>query len=178
MAIPSAHWLQGIRGDKQVFVETGTHRGDGVNAALNAGFPCIYTTEVNPFDHGWCSHRFQHQRDRVHLHLEDSRAFLRKLVPTLTTRAVFWLDAHWCDSGGGRLGDVPLLKELRIIGMRKPAIGHTILIDDARYLTHGPEGFPKSSEIVRAIHAISRRYRIALHPSRDFPRDILVATFA
>lgn len=176
MAMPSAYWLQQIRGDRQVFVETGTHKGDGVRAALNAGFPCIHSVELNPVDYGWSLHRFWHQRDRVHLVHGDSRRFLRKLVPTITTKAVFWLDAHWCDSGVGSVADCPLVAEIKTIGAHALLDVHTIMVDDARYLVNGEEGFPTMEQLCGLLRTINRDYKITLHDSRDFPQDILVAT--
>ena len=176
MAIPSAFWLQQVRGDRQIFVETGTHRGDGVQAALNAGFPCIHSVEVNPVDYGWSMHRFWHHRDRVHLVHGDSRMFLRKLAPTLTTKAVFWLDAHYCASGGGSVEDCPLVDELRAIMAHGLLDVHTIMVDDARYLRDGTEGFPSEIALRKMLLRFNPCYTFQLHDSRDFKQDIFVAT--
>lgn len=176
MALPSAQFLRELRrNDEQVFVETGTHRGDGVNVALNAGFPCIYSCEINPFDYGWASHRFWWQRDRVHLALEPSVKFLMRLVPKLTTRAVFFLDAHYCASGGGVKGKCPLMDELGVIRTYSVVKDHVILIDDARFMLTQQEGFPRLQDVkLLLLRGMNRRFRFYLRNSRDFKDDILV----
>lgn len=174
-----------------IFVETGFHRGDAIAIALEAGFQCIYSCDVSPFAYGWCSHRFQDQRDKVHLLWMDSRSFLNKVVghpapvpgkyiTDLGQKSTFWLDAHWC-GGNGEVGgndggseeDHPLLDELAIIGAH-PLKNHTLLIDDVRML--GTPGWPTELEVIRAIYAINPAYEIRYADGLEFERDILVAT--
>lgn len=177
---------------KQIFVETGFHRGDGIQNALDAGFTCIYSCDVSEFAYGWCSHRFDGMNKVVHLVLQDSRAFLRnrigaplpeegfKFRTDLGEPVVFWLDAHWCGGNGevggkdgGAESDHPLLEELAIIGAH-PIRQHTILIDDVRQC--GKEvGWPTLSEVEKALEAINPEYDISFEDGAEFPRDILVA---
>lgn len=158
----------------QVFIETGTNRGDGVQAALDAGcFECIMSTEVSPYCHGWCSHRFWDLRTKVWLFGMDSRDFLNSQLRKVTTRCTFWLDAHFCQSEGGSVDDVPLLEELKIIRGHDVS-GHTILIDDAR-LFGTPDLTPTMKEVKRALRKINPHYRISLIDSPEFKEDILVA---
>lgn len=161
------------------FVETGSHRGDGIQHALNVGFPLVYSVDISPFSYGWCSHRFRTRRDRVDLYCNDSRIFLEELLPRIINRCTFWLDAHWCGGNGEMQGkdggdkeDVPLLEELKII--RDHGIkDHIILIDDVRLL--GTESFPSMETVLRSLHRINPDYRISTHNSDDYHSDILVA---
>ena len=156
----------------QVFIETGSHRGDGIQAALDAGFRCIYSVELNPFDFGWCACRFEKFGARVHRFNSDSRSFLRDLLPGVTTRCTFWLDAHECGSGAGDAKDCPLLEELSLIAMHEIK-EHTILIDDVRLF--GTDSFPSVDQVIGIIKAINPVYKIIYVNSSDFIEDILVA---
>lgn len=161
------------------FVETGSHRGDGIQSALDAGFPCVYSVDISAFSYGWCSHRFRKNRAKVDLYLGDSREFLKLFLPRMTTRCTFWMDAHWCGGNGdalrhdgGDLNDVPLLGELQIIA------GHTIkdhiiLIDDVRLF--GTDSYPNLDTIVCELGKINSNYTISFWNSSDFEKDILVA---
>jgi len=157
-----------------VFVETGTFKGEGVQAALDAGFDCIYTVEVDPFCSGYCLRRFEDRAIRVHLHRGDSREFLRDFLPHLTTRATFWLDSHYCGAEGGQIDDVPLLAELALIREHLLRIHH-ILIDDVRLM--GTPDLPvRFKEVRRALRRINPDYQMKLIDSPEFHKDILVAT--
>lgn len=163
-----------------VFVETGSHRGDGIQRALDAGYEAIYSVEISPFAYGWCSHRFQDNRDRVHLVLGDSRAFIAGLITrTITSRTTFWLDAHHCGGNaemdgadGGAPGDHPLLEELRLIG-QSHIRNHHLLIDDIRMF--GSAGWPRIEDVHEAIFAINPDYRLSARDSQDFKTDVLIA---
>ena len=156
-----------------VFVETGTNRGEGVQAALDAGFTCIYSTEIAPYCHGWCDHRFWDVRDKVFLFGLDSREFLRKILPRVNSPVTFWLDAHFCESEGGSRDDVPLLEELKIISEHHINF-HTILIDDVRLMgtPHLPVKLKKVKGILKRINPM---YTIHTIDSSEFPGDIIVA---
>lgn len=161
------------------FVETGTHRGDGVAIALEAGFEKVYSVEVNEFSYGWSCHRFRNDRERVGLHLGDSVLFLRNLLlvpPLLGGPSVFWLDAHW-NGGEGELEgrdqrrDPPLLKELEIIAAHgNPR--HAVLIDDAR--NFGVE-LPDKEAVEEAVMRINPAFEIEYRDGAEFENDILVA---
>lgn len=158
-----------------IFIETGSYRGDGIQSALDAGFGCIYSVEVSPFCAGWCAHRFWDWRDIVHLYEQDSREFLKWLLPKLTTQATFWLDAHYCQSEGGALDDLPLLEELKII-QEHELKAHKILIDDVRLF--GTADMPVTlKKVEAALMKINPDYILTQIDSPEFPRDILVAEF-
>jgi len=156
-----------------IFIETGSHQGDGIQQALDAGFQCIYSVELSEVDFGFCTHRFRHYRDRVHLVNEDSRSFLEGLLPTVTTQITFWLDAHECGSGSGCAEDCPLWAELRCIAAH-PIKRHTILIDDVRLF--GSPSWPSKEQAEELIRGINRKYLIEYRDSADYGGDILAAT--
>jgi hypothetical protein len=94
------------------------------------------------------------------------------LLPGVTTRCTFWLDAHECGSGAGDAKDCPLLEELSLIAMHEIK-EHTILIDDVRLF--GTDSFPSVDQVIGIIKAINPVYKIIYVNSSDFIEDILVA---
>lgn len=112
---------------KPVFVETGTHKGDGIMIARQAGFKRIYSCELN-YDLFLAAHpRWKHDPN-VQITCGDSALFLRGLLPNLDSEVTFWLDAHNMDGP-----ENPLLEELAMISVyqKKPC---NILIDDLRVM--------------------------------------------
>lgn len=164
-----------------VFIETGSHRGDGIAQALQAGYESIYSCDVSPFAYGWCCHRFRRRRSRVNLFLMDSREFLRYVRSWLTTSATFWLDAHWCGGDGEMDGKDqalaaqgrPLLDELDLL-VGAHVTTHTLLIDDVRMMGQD-DHFPTQAEVLDRVYAINSDYRVDYLDGRDHPSDILVA---
>jgi hypothetical protein len=139
----------GRRFGTRVLIETGTFRGDAIQANLEV-FPRIYSIELSvPF------HRAAVRRFRPHPHVQilqgDSGKVLPELLKSIREPALFWLDGHY--SGGNTAAaeiDSPLLAELAAV-LSHPIPGHVILIDDARYFT-GTDGYPTltaAEELVR-----------------------------
>lgn len=122
------------------FLETGTYLGDGVAAALEAGFHRIASIEVSEELYGLTSQKLK-DKENVSLFLGSSDLLLSDIIKKIRKPITFWLDAHY---SGGNTGKgpsrCPVLTELEIIG-RHPIKNHTILIDDIRlfgknYLLH------------------------------------------
>ena len=102
------------------FVETGSHYGNGIAKALIAGFQKVFSCELNRERYTHCVERFNNCP--VELHEGFSTEALKKIVPRLNKKTLFWLDAH--AEGGG----IPTLEELDIISEHSTT--HTIMIDD------------------------------------------------
>src|SRR5262249_34974387 len=117
----------------EVFIETGTNKGDSLAAAVAAGYPACLSVEFVEGLHLFASERFPGQ-PRVRLFHGSSPDTLPKMIdPTRTT--TFWLDAHYSGSDRSwqdpRYGECPLLEELKVI-MAAPWQSWPILcIDDA-----------------------------------------------
>jgi|SoiMethySBSTD1v2_1073268.scaffolds.fasta_scaffold82635_2 hypothetical protein len=104
-------------------VETGTFRGTTTEFFAGFGVP-VYSVEAQPRYQAFAAMRLRGVRDRVHLSLGDSRAFLQQLAQdaSFPKRSVFfYLDAHWD-------ADLPLAQEITTIFERWTAA--VILIDD------------------------------------------------
>jgi hypothetical protein len=113
-----------------IFIETGTSLGDGVQLALDCGFKQIYSFEINLdlVEHN--RKRFKEYGSRVEIIHGDSSEILSMFLFRIKESSTFWLDGHW---DGGPVGKYrcPLLFELDAIADH-PIKNHTLLIDDRR----------------------------------------------
>jgi hypothetical protein len=149
--IPKDHVTQlKALADYAGLVETGTFLGATTEWASQV-FPAVHTVEASPELFERAKARLG-ARSNVTQHQGRSPDVLRQLVPTLTGRWLFWLDAHW--SAGETFGEgdeCPLLSELAVILRSGP---HPILIDDARCFV-APPGAPHDWRQWPTIDAIA-----------------------
>lgn len=114
-----------------VLIETGTWHGDGIAAALEAGFGRVVSIELSEDLYRAARARFRGDC-RVTLCHGDSADWLPVVLAELHQPATFWLDAH--DSGGDTARGPeasPLLRELDVIAAW-PEHADAVLIDDVR----------------------------------------------
>jgi hypothetical protein len=155
-----------------IFVESGSLVGDGIQAALNAGFSTVVSIELAPkyFEH--CRARFV-DRPEVILFNGDTEDVLPAILKQITVPATFWLDGHY-SCGDTALGRhwAPLMQELDVIGSHDIKT-HTILIDDMRcWQEPNPtHGFWKE-DIFRKVREINSAYQFAYHDGIE-PNDVL-----
>lgn len=118
------------RHDLKVFVETGTFRGEMIDAQREH-FQKLISIELS--EELFRAARAKYAGDpRVRLYQGDSGIKLREVVQGLEEPALFWLDAHYSQgvtAGGGEAA--PILKELSCLTSRS-RYPDVILIDDAR----------------------------------------------
>jgi len=146
------------------FIETGTHRGEGVQRALSAGFTKILSIELDKNHYTFCLKRFLNDQ-RVRLFKGVSYEVLPKLLEEINYPCVFFLDAH--PSGPGTAGhdelmsgdktvhqDVIIKKELAVILAHRN--DHVILIDDM----NGEDDFVR--EYRRIISSVNQNYKFEL----------------
>lgn len=117
----------------EVFIETGTNKGDSLAAALAAGYPRCLSVEFVDGLHVLAKERFAHEPRAVLFHGSSPDTLPIMIDPSLTT--TFWLDAHFSGSSRAwqdpRYGECPLLQELKVI-MAMPWVTWPIIcIDDA-----------------------------------------------
>lgn len=170
-----------------VFVETGTFMGDGINNALKAGFQKIYSIEVAQQYIKLTSERFRKEIEEgiVNIIFGDSKLVMGDVIKNIDEPITFWLDAHW-DYGPGK-GEVycPLYEELTFIKNHKLK-DHLILIDDMRVIGNASHHWGKTVQrdrIIELINEINQDYKISytegdLGPDEGGLRanDILVAS--
>lgn len=112
-----------------VFVETGTWTGDGVEKACQVGFREIHSIEVQESVYRSACKKFKNFNNII-LYLGDSGEILANVIKDINKRITFWLDAHDANlKKEVKYNKTPLLFELEAIS-RHPIKNHTIIIDD------------------------------------------------
>ena len=142
------------------FVETGTFKG-GTTSWASEHFDSVDTIENSKSIYDETSERLSHLKN-VNFHFGDTRDLLKKII-NKQGKALFWLDAHWCDGLTYGIEDqCPILDELDIINQK--AEEHFILIDDARLFFSPPPSpnissyWPTIDEICMHINKQERKY--------------------
>jgi hypothetical protein len=148
----------------RILVETGTYRGDTL-AAVKGAFDELYSIELSQDLYRRALRRFR-KEPKIHLLYGDSASVLPELLRSLTSPAVFWLDAHFSSGVTARgLLDTPIWSELSAI-LSHDVMGHTVLIDDARHFSPA-YGYPSIEELEEHVHRLA--------PSRDIQvRDDII----
>ena len=120
----------------KIFIETGTYRGDMVEA-MKPLFRKIYSIELGDELFQKAKRRFKRDAHIELIH-GDSGTELGRIMPRLDEPALFWLDGHYSAGDTARgAKDTPIYEELDHI-LRAPDLGHVIVIDDARCLGSDP----------------------------------------
>lgn len=122
------------------FIETGSHAGQGIRAALAAGFSHIKSVEAERSFYEACAALFS-DTPGIELFHGLSTELLPLMLAGVDAPAVFWLDAHPSGPGTGGHDDLMqnggastftqdniLTKEIEIILSHRN--DHVILIDD------------------------------------------------
>ena len=124
--------------DCDIFVETGTYKGDSVQDALDLGFKIVISVENNKTFYQQCFKRFDEldiwgyrptQDPNLYLFHGDSSELMPNLLEKVKGRALFWLDAH----ENGKV--IPTLNEIDHI-LKDNRNDHTIIIDDMDLVKH------------------------------------------
>lgn len=143
-----------------VLVETGTYSGDTVFNGLPL-FNTIYTIELsNPLYQAACD-RFKNDK-QVHLLCGDSADLLPQILPTISDKILFWLDAH-C-SGGTTVGKgvpIPLSAEVEAIG-KSNTRNAILLIDDIRGFCGQYAKEVDLSSVRKKILSINKQYQFII----------------
>jgi hypothetical protein len=148
----------------RAFIETGLDRGDGVRAALAAGFRRIVSIELSQDSVDVCEEAFVGKP--VTLLQGDTVVQLKALLTSLFEPAVFWLDAHPNDSS-------PILEELAALKNHHIKT-HTILIDDRRLMQGDTWKNVHEIQVLQALKDINPNYKI-WYVDGHVPEDIIVA---
>ena len=143
----------------ELFIETGTFRGDTIKAMLlNGNFKGLWTidTERDRAEHA--QKRFS-AHSKVHCLYGDSGLLLPQIMSKIHEPALFWLDAHYSGTKtAGGIVSTPIEKELDTVLNHEKAKKHIILIDDARWFIDWSKKYPQL-------------------PTLDKLRDIVLARF-
>lgn len=115
----------------EVFVETGTNKGDMAKAMLDSQqFKQIHTIDLF-LDRAEAAHRRFKYFTHVHCWKGDSAERLAPIVKGIQHPILFWLSAHHGDPrfNGAGPGTSPVLAELDAIAGHSHADQHVVLID-------------------------------------------------
>jgi hypothetical protein len=158
----------------ELFIETGSFYGEGIQQAIDAGFENIISIELSPKYFSICVSRFNlHPGTKIIF--GDSYKILQEILPKINKRITFWLDGH--NSGEDTaFGDflAPLIQELDAIKSHHIK-NHTIMIDDMRCWRKYEEkhGFEEKDLIVK-LKEINSNYKFEYLEGCE-KNDILVA---
>ena len=141
------------KGNHRLFFETGTHKGDGVQNALNMGFEKVISIEILPEFYKECQSRFDEEikEDKVHLFLGDSNEKMEEMLKLITEPSLIFLDGHFSDGS-------PLWKELEIL-KNSLIKTHTIIVDDM------PNYFGNGEKVKEKLLEINPNYTFAYEDS-------------
>lgn len=143
----------------RVFVETGTYRGDTIEAVKDL-FDRVYSIELNEEYYVAARKRFNTDAHIELIH-GDSGQELARLKPKLTEPTLFWLDGHY--SGGTTAKgatSTPIVEELHAVLTGEP-LPHVIVIDDARLFGKDP-AYPAYEDLEKLILSRKADTRIRL----------------
>jgi hypothetical protein len=146
-------------------IESGTWRGDGVAAFLEAGFEHIRTIDIDPEAAIFCSNRFWLTKN-THLDIKcftgDSAEMLWEMIKDIQESMTVFLDAHWqfFENEDPGPNPFPLLKELEQIG-RHPIKTHTLIVDDWHIFYRDRVGYSKN-DVKNAILQINPAYKFTM----------------
>lgn len=136
------HFLQ--KCTAQVFIETGTYRGDMVQA-MSSLFKKIYSIELDGKLYRNAVQRFSRE-PHIEIVNGDSAERLPAILNQIHGPAFFWLDGHYSGEATAKGSlDTPILQELSAI-FKHPVKSHTILIDDARCFV-GENDYPTLAQL-------------------------------
>ena len=152
-----------------IFIETGTHMGYGIERALDLEYEKIFSIEIMEGYYSGSVEKFQ-QDHNVFLYFGDSVIQLPEILKRVNKRATFWLDAHMAGPGQ----PCPILYELKAIGEHKIK-DHNILIDDVRDFGTDAHDYITIQQVQEALLKINFNYKFTFESS-SIVDNILVAT--
>jgi hypothetical protein len=133
----------------ECFVETGTYKGEMIEAVLNY-FTVKHSVELHQQLFDDAKAKFE-SRDDVKLWHGDSGSILKIILKDVRTPALFWLDGHYSGEGTARGNtDTPIMNELADIAHHALKSRHVVLIDDA-HCFNGSNGYPDISQLQKTV---------------------------
>lgn len=160
----------------EIFVETGTYIGNGLQTALTTGFQKCYSIEIHKYLYDNAMKRFEKEIEsgKVKLFHGNSEKIFPIIVEKLDKPATFWLDAHISSQYGDKLAkNCPIIEELQAIKNHQIKT-HTILIDDMNcFNTPSHDDIPLGY-VRDMIRSINKEYKFSFLDA-SIPGNIMVA---
>ena len=158
-----------------VFIETGSHTGEGIQSAIDAGFQTIISIELSDHFYDMCKNRFK-ENPNIHIIKGDSFKVLPDIINNINDRITFWLDGHY-SCGNTAKGEywAPLMQELDVI-QNHSIKTHTIMIDDMRCWQEPNEthGF-YLPDILNKLNQINDQYELIYE--NGFEKDDILVSY-
>lgn len=180
---PLKNYFKDYKGKHNIFIETGSYKGDGIDLAMQAGYERIFSMDIDGANVAHCQERFELLPDdtrpaknsHIILTCADSATGLLKMMKYVNEPAMIWLDAHsqLFDDEPPSENPFPLLKELEQL-KKHPIKTHTILIDDILMLTHPDVTDWDRDTIESALLMINPAYKLT-YLSNPVRNNILLA---
>ena len=164
------------RFNNDVFIESGTFIGNGLNCALDAGFNKCYSVEIHEHLYKKNLNRFDSEikKGSVTLFHGDSGTILKSVIAGLDRPATFWLDAHISSQYGKKLAkNCPIIEELETIKSHFIKT-HTLLIDDLNCFGRPAHDRITLDQVKNKILEINSNYKFELLDAAR-PQNILAA---
>jgi len=145
----------------RIFVETGTYYGLMLQACLEH-FDALYSIEIEPHFYRRACKIFSGDQ-KVTLLYGDSAELLPKLLATIESPCLFWLDAHYSGglTGRGKV-ETPIYSELNAIFEHR--CKHVVIIDDLDCFD-GTNGYPPIEQVAETVtergYVFSKEHSIA-----------------
>ncbi len=160
-------WMLARRFRTRIFVETGTYRGNMLEA-LKYRFDQLYSIELSQPLHEAARQRFQGDR-QIRLLQGDSGEVLPTVIAELQEPALFWLDGHYSEGVTAKGSkETPIQEELEHIFGSKVS-GHVVVIDDARCFGSEPD-YPTLEQVRDLAAKHSYDYSVEADSIRLIPR--------
>lgn len=170
MSVPLPTYARARRWS-ETLIETGTHDGHGVMAALLAGFKHVHTVELDPELMKRARSEVGGQWGAVQYYCGDSSELLGKILGEFAvTPVAVLLDAHPMN-GGEEVG--PLRKELEAL-KRAPRHDHLIMVDDFDLVGHEIAGITQH-EVRTLLYAINHGYNFVVLDGHTRSQALLMA---
>jgi len=140
-----------------ILVETGTFRGEMVEAQLNY-FKQIFSIELSEKLWQSADNKFR-SNNHVSILFGDSGKVLKDVMTQLDAPAIFWLDGHY-SAGETAKGETecPIYEEIDAIFSDK-RFNHILLVDDARCF-NGTGDYPSVENLTKHIQSKDPYYKL------------------
>jgi hypothetical protein len=154
-----------------IFIETGSNVGDGIQLAIDAGYAEIVSIEISELHYNIVVDRFKNNKE-VRLIKGDSMTEFPNVINSYNTPVTIWLDGHYsCGNTGLGTKWSPLIEELESITYPN----HIILIDDMRcWVNNNKEIQFGEEDIINRLMKINPNYKL-IKEDGFVKEDILVA---
>jgi hypothetical protein len=180
---PHLNYFKEYKGSHNIFVETGSFRGDGIELAQQAGYSRILSMDIDGANVAACQDRFELIGDdknpakngHINIICGDSATGLLKFMRYVNEPAMIWLDAHsqLFDDEPAMENPFPLMLELDQL-RKHPIKTHTIMIDDILILTHTEVTGWNKDLIENALLMVNPAYKLT-YLSNPVRNNILLA---